>query len=217
MFSLIRTFTIVLACGACLLGGCATSRDVVSLSPPTPDKLAPSKGKEIYIHSVVDNRIFEAAPKSPNIPSLDPTEPQNKAIKLRAIARKRDTFGKGLGDILLNEEQTVESVIYDSLRQAFIESGYTVIENKANISKSSHVVDVQIDKFWSWMNPGFWAITLNTEIATEITVQNANDKDKKAIYVKAVDSFQTGLQENWLSVMNTALRDYISEVKTKFK
>jgi hypothetical protein len=217
MFSPIRIFTIVLVCGACFLGGCATSRDVVSLAPPTSDKRAPSKGIEIYIHSVVDKRIFEAAPKSPNIPSLDPTEPQTDSIKLRAIARKRDTFGKGLGDILLNEGQTVESVIYDSLRQAFIESGYTVLENKANMSKGSHVVDVKINKFWSWMNPGFWAITLSTEIATEITVKKANDNDKKTIYIKAADSFQTGVQENWLSVMNTALKDYISEVKAKFK
>jgi hypothetical protein len=213
----IRIFTIMLVSSACFLGGCATSRGVVSLATPTSDNLAPSKGIEIYIHSVVDKRIFEAAPKSPNIPSLDPAEPENETIKLRAIARKRNTFGKGLGDILLNEGQTVESVIHDSLRQAFIESGYIVIEDNSKMSKSSQVVDVQINKFWSWMNPGFWAITLSTEIATDITVKKANEEDKKTIYVKAADNFQTGVEDNWLSVMNTALKDYISEVKAKFK
>jgi hypothetical protein len=217
MLSPMRIFTIALLSGACFLNGCATSRGAVSLVTPTSDKLTTSNGIEIYIHSVVDKRIFEVAPKSPNIPSLDPAEPQNNAIKLRAIARKRNTFGKGLGDILLNEGQTVESVIYDSLRQAFIEGGYTVIENNANMSKSSHVVDVQINKFWSWMNPGFWAITLSTEIETDITVKKANDGDNKTIYVKASDSFQTGVDGNWLSVMNGALKDYISEVKAKFK
>lgn len=217
MLSPIRIVTIALVSGACFVNGCATSRGVVSLATPTSDKLMTSKGIEIYIHSVVDKRIFEAAPKSPNIPSLDPTESQNDTIKLRAIARKRNTFGKGLGDILLNEGQTVESVIHGSLRQAFIESGYTVIENNANMSKSSHIVDVQINKFWSWMNPGFWAITLSTEIATEITVRMPNDENKKTIYVKAADSFQTGVEDNYLSVMNSALKDYISEVKTKFK
>ena len=210
-------FTIALVVGACLLNGCATSRGVVSLATPTSDQLATSKGIEIYIHSVVDKRIFEVAPKSPNIPSLDPIEPQNDTIKLRAIARKRNTFGKGLGDILLSEGQTVESLVHDSLRQAFIESGYTVIENNVNTSKSSYVVDVQINKFWSWMNPGFWAITLSTEIATDITVKRANEEDKKTIYVKAADNFQTGVEGNWLSVMNSALKDYISEVKAKFK
>ena len=70
----IRIFTIALVFGACFLNGCATSRGVVSLATPTSDKLTTSKGIEIYIHSVVDKRIFEAAPRSPNIPSLDPSE-----------------------------------------------------------------------------------------------------------------------------------------------
>ncbi|MGB7949501.1 MAG: YajG family lipoprotein [Candidatus Binatia bacterium] len=217
MLSQMRIFTIILVFGACFLSGCATSRDVVYLATPTTGNFATSKGIEIYIRSVVDKRIFEAPPKSPDIPSLDPAEPENDTIKLRAIGRKRNTYGKALGDILLNEGQTVESVIYNSLRQAFIESGYTVIENNSNMSQSSQAVDVQINKFWSWMNPGFWAITLSTEIATDITVKKANEVDKKTIHVKAADNFQTGVEENSLSVMNSALKDYVSQVKAKFK
>lgn len=67
------------------------------------------------------------------------------------------------------------------------------------------------------MNPDFWAITLSTEIATDITVKTANDGDKKTVFVKAADHFQTGVEGNWQSVMNSALTDYISEVKEKFK
>jgi hypothetical protein len=126
------------------------------------------------------------------------------------------TFGKGLGDILLNEGQTVESVIHGSLRQAFIESGYIVIENKDNMSKRSQIVEVEVNKFWSWMNPGFWAITLSTEIETDITIKGSGT-DKKTIYVKAADHFQTGVEGNWVSVMNTALKEYISEIKAKFR
>ena len=36
------------------------------------------------------------------------------------------------------------------------------------------------------MNLGFWAITLSTEIATDIRV-NGSDTDKRTIYVKATD------------------------------
>jgi uncharacterized lipoprotein YajG len=216
MSSLMRVGAIVMVSSACLLTGCATSRGVIRLAVPELDNVATSNGIEIYIHSVVDKRIFEEAPKSPNIPSLDPSEPQNETIKLRAVARKRNTFGKGLGDILLEEGQTVESVIHDSLRQAFIESGYTIVENNAHMSKESQIVDVEINKFWSWMNPGFWAITLSTEIATDIHV-NGSDADKKTINVKAADHFQTGVEGNWLSVMKNALTDYISEVKRNFR
>ena len=212
-----RVFVIALFAGAFLLNGCATSRGLVSLTTPTSDNVAPGNGMEIYIRSVVDKRVFEDAPKSPDIPSLDPSEPQGEDIKRRAIARKRNTFGKGLGDILLNEGQTVMSVISDSLRQAFIEDGYTVVGSSANLGKNSRIVDVEINKFWSWMNPGFWAITLSTEIGTDVTIQGAGEGEKRIISVKAADHFQTGVDSNWLAVMHSALKDYINEVKTKMK
>jgi hypothetical protein len=216
MSSTKRFAAIVMIFGGCLLSGCATSRGIVRLDLPDADKVAASNGIEVYIHSVVDKRIFEKAPKSPNIPSLDPSEPQNEKIKLRAVARKRNAYGKGLGDILLEEGQTVESIINESLRQAFTENGYVIVENNAGMSKDLQVVDVEINKFWSWMNPGFWAITLSTEIATDIRVNGSNTA-KKTIHVKAADHYQTGVEGNWLSVMKSALKDYISEVKTHFR
>ena len=57
---------------------------------------------------------------------------------------------------------------------------------------------------------------LSTKIATDLRI-NGSDTDKKTIYVKAADNFQTGVEGNWLLVMNTALKDYISEVKTTFR
>lgn len=207
----------VLFFSAVLLHGCATSRGVVSLTPPASDKVGPTNGIKVYIQSVVDKRVFEEEPKNPDIPSLDPSEPQNANIRLRAIARKRNTFGKGLGDILLSEGQTVESVIRDSLGRALVENGYTIVDNPAASSQKHRVVDVQINKFWSWMNPGFWAITLSTEISTDISVRNGNEANKQTIHVKAEDHFQTGIEDNWLSVMNSALKDYKARVKEQFK
>jgi hypothetical protein len=93
---------------------------------------------------------------------------------------------------------------------------YTVVDNNASRSMGSQLVDVEINKFWSWMNPGFWAITLSTEIATDIRV-NGSDTDKRTIYVKATDHFQAATEGNWLAVMKDALTNYIAEVKTKFR
>jgi hypothetical protein len=67
------------------------------------------------------------------------------------------------------------------------------------------------------MNPGFWAITLSTEIGTDATIQAAGESEKKIVHVKAADHFQTGVDGNWLAVMHTALKDYINEVKTRIK
>jgi hypothetical protein len=171
--------------------------------------------KSIFIW-VVDNRVFDEAPRSPNIPSLDPSEPQDEKIKLRSIARTRNSFGKGLGDILLEEGQTVESVIHDSLRQSFIESGYTVVENNASMSKGSQIVDVEINKFCPGWIPAFgrsrWAQrSRRTSVSMEATRTN------RPIYVKATDHFQAATEGNWLAVMKDALTNYIAEVKTKFR
>lgn len=203
--------------GLAFLSGCATSRGEVELTIPTSTGAELSDGKEIYINSVVDKRLFEVKPKEPYIPSLDPDEPQSDSIKLRAIARKRNSYGKGLGDILLKEGQTVESIIYDSLKQAFIQNGYSIIENKKQITKDTYVVDSQINKFWSWMNPGFWALTLSTEISTDINIKKESETKNEEINVKVFDKFQTGSGSNWVSVMQVALRAYIKEVKSKLK
>jgi len=210
-------FTTAIVASAFFLNACATSRSLLSLATPSSDKIAQANGMEIYIRSVADKRIFEVNPRSPEIPSLDPSEPQNDHVRRRAIARKRSTYGKGLGDILLNEGQTVESVITDTLRQAFVENGYAIVRNDPNLSSNSKIVDVESKKFWSWMNPGFWALTLSTEINTDIVVKGTGAGEKQTIDVKAADHFQTGVDGNWQSVMQSALRDYISEVKTKLK
>ena len=197
------------------LNGCATSRGIVSLTPPVSGNYVPLNGKEIYIGTIIDKRIFVSNPSSPNIPSLDPDEDQSDKIKLRAIARKRNSFGKGLGDILLKEGQTVESLIRNSLRQAFIEKGYSVIENKEQVTNNTYIVNANINKFWSWMNPGFWAITLSTEISTDIGIKRLREIEKEKISVKSSDTFQTGSGRNWVEVMQRALKAYINEVKSK--
>lgn len=200
------------------LAGCATSRGVVELKTPTSKVTGPSNGKSIYINSVVDTRIFESKPTDPNIPSLDPGEEKNDQIKLRAVARKRNTYGMALGDILLKEGQTVESVIHDSLRQAFSENGYNVVENKQLVTSDTYIVDAHINKFWSWMNPGFWALRISAEISTGVGIKQENSTtNEETIDVKASDTFQTGAEGNWIEIMHSALKAYIEQVKLKLK
>lgn len=184
---------------AVILNGCATSRSIIDVPMPVSSvENSKYNGKEIYINSVTDKRIFEIKPPEPSTPSLDPSEEQGDKIKLRAIARKRNGYGMGLGDILLPEGKTVATLIDAVLRQAFIESGYKIINNKERITSNTYVVDAQINKLWSWMNPGFWALTLSTEISTEIAIKNNSVLDKKTIAAKVSDTFQSGKESNWM-------------------
>lgn len=195
-----------------VLTGCATSRSVVSINTPKLEHSTISNNKSVYIEAVNDQRVFEVAPKQPSIPSLDSSEESGAAITSRAIARKRNTFGAGLGDILLQEGQTVELLISKCLIEAFEVKGYKIVTSKEQIDRNTYLVTAHINKFWSWMNPGFWAITLSTEIATDIHIQSSGKKWQTNIFTSASDTFQTGVDGNWLEVMNSALKNYVNKV-----
>lgn len=200
-----------------LLGGCATGRSVLDIPTQTAEKVVASNGKDVYINPAVDKRAFQAKPSSPDIPSLDPNGDQSDKIKARAIGRKRNTYGMALGDILLSENQSIESLTHASIRQAFIENGYRIVDNKSQINSNTYIVDADINKFWSWMNPGFWALTLSTEISTGLTIKSPSGVSKQNVAVKASDNFQTGAEGNWIEVMNKALKAYVEDLKTKVK
>lgn len=211
-----KTLTIV-AFFIFFLSGCATDRAVVNLKIPEANIAPQSNGKSIFIGAVTDNRTFEENPSSPDIPSLGfgGAGSASDDLKKRAIARKRNSFGKALGDILLPENQTVESTIRDSLTRSFRELGYEVIPKKENLKADTIIIDTSIQKFWSWMNPGFVAITLSSEIGTKIVVSNQQDKPKE-IYVKSDGKYQASTEGNWLETMNECLQQFNIKVKERF-
>ena len=212
------TRNIIAAAFFCLtLVGCATNRSALDLSLPASTPAAQQNGKTVYINTALDKRIFQTAPSSPDIPSLDPSEDQNDKIKLRALGRKRNSYGKALGDILLTEGNTVETMTSASISQAFSESGYRVITNKNEVSSETVIVDANINKFWAWMNPGFWAIALSSEISTDLTLKTPANQQIKKVSVKASDNFQMATESNWVEVINKALQLYIDDLKSKLR
>ena len=198
-----------------LFSGCAVNRGEVYLQTPQEEQLAQSNGYSVFINSVNDNRVFEVKPRNQSIHSLKPNEKNDASIKARAIARKRNGFGAALGDILLKEGQTVSSVVKSSTEQAFLENGYELIDDKSQVTDKTLIVHIDINKFWSWMNPGFWAITLSSEISTDLTIKDLSQSKSEVISVKYADSFQAASESNWIEVMQKTLKLYISELKQK--
>ena len=201
-------------------GGCATNRGILSLQQPAPKVPAQVTGKTVFIDMVTDNREFQEHPSSQDIPSLgfEGAAAATAEVKKRAIARKRNTFGRALGDILLEEGQTVETVIRDALQRSFAEMGYTVVESKQDVTKETLVVDASIRKFWSYMTPGFWSIALTCDIATDLEVRPPDSitPQPETITVKVERHYQTASGGNWMEVMHQGLDQYVEEAKTKF-
>ena len=104
--------TISVAALLLLVSGCATNRGIIDVRvTPTPD---PQGKVMVKIVRVTDQRTFELRPDVASIPSLKDGQIDNKAITSRAIARKRNGYGKALGDILLPEGRTVEDLVEEA-------------------------------------------------------------------------------------------------------
>ena len=204
---LFRTASFALALTAGLLGGCATSRSELSIATPasaTAPRLANPNAPTAVVRVVKDARMFEQKPSEPSTPSLG-FEGSDKAtfeIKQRAVGRKRNSFGMALGDVLLQQGQSVEGLVRDSITEALRESGYNVVAGGA-VTTPSMEISADIKKFWSWVQPGFVAITVKSEIAVDLTVSSKTGVTPVSVSVEDPRQFVT--DSAWLEAIQKAL------------
>lgn len=200
-----RQLLFLLAASCIWLAGCATSRSEIRIESPTADaSAAPASGKLVAIRSISDARVFEEKPKEPSTPSLGfggaGAAPDD--VKARAIGRKRNAYGKALGDVLLEPGQTVEGLVRENLSVALAQAGYRVVEPG---TAGALALDVRIERFWSWFQPGFWAIKLHAQIATEVRAEGGA---AFTVEVKAEDSRQMAPESAWMEIIGLALEQY---------
>jgi hypothetical protein len=197
--------------------GCATNRSLVSIQQPASTQVQ-SNGKKVFIKVVTDNRQFQENPQTQDIPSIGfgGSTTSSDEAKKQAIGRKRNGFGKAMGDIFLDNGQTVETVIADALHQAFSSMGYDVIKTEQDVSGETLVVTAAIRNFWTYMTPGMLAITLSCNISTEINGVMAGKQVSENITVRADGNYQMGTDGNFIEVVQQALSKYIEQVRIKF-
>lgn len=209
-----KSVGLLAVCLSVSLVGCATSRSEIKLQAPTvaPSPAASAKtGRVVVIKSVVDERVFEQAPPDPSTPSLGfgGSDTATAQVKSQAIGRKRNGFGKALGDVLLQQGQTVQDVVRKNLALALQQSGYQV-KTQDDAGTNPVVLDVHIKKFWSWFQPGFWAITLHSDIAT--TLQAEGQGAPIEIEVHAEDKRQMATDKAWMEITQQGLDAYRAKV-----
>lgn len=197
------------------LSGCATSRGLIQV--PTPNTSASSQelsnSKKAIIALVEDNRTFQDKPTTPDIPSLkDGLAKATTEEKAKAVARKRNGYGKALGDILL-EKETVSELLQKRTTHALKQSGYEVIaNNETNRANADLILTIKINKFWSWFQPGFASIKIHSEIDTNVV--NAKDLNTAPlhIYSKVTKSAQIANGTKWVENIDGVLDDYESKL-----
>lgn len=207
-----RVGMLALTLATAVLTGCATSRSEVTLAMPTAGAKSPPNGKTIVIGEVRDERTFEQAPSEPSTPSLG-SAGSSDAERGRAVARKRNSFGQAMGDVLLQDGATVVGVVRQNVAAAFEQAGYRVVPAGSTASPAPVTVDVSIKKFWAWMRPGFWALSFNSNIETILAPVGSGTPTTVSVSVS--EGRQLGTDAAWIDIVQKALADYRVQAATK--
>lgn len=206
---------LVSLCVGIFLSGCAVGRGVVDVQ--VPPSSSPDAGTPVKIVSVVDKRVFQEKPPQPSMPSLKDGEIHDKAITSRAIARKRNSYGMALGDILLPEDRTVVSLTEEALTKALNEAGYRVLSEGDAGYADAAALTADIHQFWAWATPGFWEISLEFEskVALKGDWPVAGDTRNVRGYAKVGSVAAT--ESVWKEVLDKGLQDLVDKVRSVLK
>lgn len=208
-------FLLAAACLA-LLGGCATNRSYMKLDVSRGSAtVASASGKSVVIDAVQDARRFEENPSDPSVPSLKKGDQYklDAEERKRAIARKRNGFGKAIGDILLEDGQTVETLTRDLVADGFARHGYQVVAAGATAPSGAVHVNVKIDEFWAWFTPGMWTVDMEGKLHALISTSTGAQLDVRA-YGK--NSGASGKEDNWREAYERAFRDFAARFDEAF-
>ncbi|AMZ71180.1 MULTISPECIES: flagellar biosynthesis protein [Pseudomonas] len=187
------------------LVGCATSRSEVDIVGPAPQASTSGQGQQVYI-SAVDERVFQIKPRSADIPSLKNDEEVNDtSVTQRAIGRKRNGYGKGLGDVVLPSGRTVSQLVGNAVATAYQQAGYQVVNTP---TPSAANVNVHIIEYWSWFSPGAFSVAVNNKAHLKIETQGAAPLD---VVSGARDSMQLATDSDWKKINEQGLSAIVTE------
>lgn len=198
---------------AAALTGCATSRGVVA--PQMSAGSNPQNGLAVRIVNVEDKRVFEAQPKEASIPSLMDGNIGDKSLTSRAIGRKRNGFGKALGDVLLPEGQTVAGLAESTIARTLREAGYRVVTSTDTDYEQAIPVTAQIDKLWAWFRPGFWAIALESKYAITVDGNIPGLQTAPRLTGETRTTMQLATGSDWQKVIEDSLVNFATKLKEK--
>ncbi|MGO4304226.1 flagellar biosynthesis protein [Cupriavidus sp. RAF12] len=199
------------AAAASIVAGCAVGRDTIDV--PAPHGNNPASGKLVRIESVLDKREFQAAPPSADIASLDPDEDTGEGSKARAIGRKRNTYGKALGDVVLPEGKTVSGLVEGAITTAFQQSGYVVVHKGEEGYDRASPVSAQVTDFWAWFAPGFWSVSTNHKSEVQITGNVGALSGEKIIKTRVSESKQVVTSSDWREIVEKGLSAIAEQTK----
>ena len=122
-----------------------------------------------------------------------------------------------MADILLPEGRTVAQVVREAVVKAANDAGYAVVDEKSQRYAEALPLKIDIQQFWSWFSPGFWAIKVEFE---GIVVMNGSmivPTPVQEVRGYAMVEATAATDGVWQDVMQKGLADLIAQMKEKFR
>jgi len=178
LFFLIGAFLI-------LLQGCTTGPSLLTTHQDQTRTIALSPPR--------DDRIFNA-PDSHDI----------SHIKKQLIGFEVDKFGNIDANILLPQNQTVSDIIRRALTTGFEQAGFQVLNPDDAGYAQAPKINISIQKFHGWLNPGFWRLSLSLESEVTLSSDHPDLLPKLTIHNKSKHLPENGVtSQSWLTITKT--------------
>jgi hypothetical protein len=214
----VKPFHLAIAAVAasCFLTGCVTGRRSLDIglesgTGATPD--VPSKGSFMF-GAVTDARHFENKPSEPSTPSIDgDVNALSPAERGTFIGRQRNTYGHAMGDIVLPDGQTVGTKIVEIMTVGLKRRGYSVVAT----APTQGTVAVEIQDFWSWMTPGFVALSFEARLGCKVSIESVGRKATFEVRGYALNHGQIAKDKNWQEAFEEAFADFLKNFDVQLK
>lgn len=207
---------LLLASAIASLAGCATSRGELNVMINQGDN--PAGDKFVTIASVTDSRTFVLKAHDPSEPTLRDGKIDDKSLTSRAVARKRNTYGKALGDILLPENRTVADIVREATVKALRDKGYIVVDKDSPDFAKATPLSLTIKEFWCWISPGALTVALEHREIVDLSGTGlfvSGDSAEATGYIR-LKSAAAGTGA-WQNILDKGVESYITDLKGKLK
>jgi uncharacterized lipoprotein YajG len=212
----IPNIALIALAASSLLTGCVTGRrsfdvglEAGSMPPPQPS----TKGSVMF-GTVTDSRQFENKPDDPSTPSVNGDVNSVSADdRSHFIGRQRNGFGHAMGDITLPDGKTVQGKMVEIMSQDLMNQGYSVVAS----GPTAGTLNVDVLEFWSWMRPGFFALSFEAKIGCKVTITGNGKTATFRVRGSAVNHGQFAKDKNWQEAYEEAFADFLKDFDLQLK
>jgi hypothetical protein len=122
------------------------------------------------------------------------------------IGRQRNGFGHAMGDIALAADDSVTKRVRLLVEEGLKRKGYEIgVDPNAPYS-----VAVSVKEFWTWMTPGFIALTFEAKLLCVISVTDGGVVRTMIVKGYGINHGQVAKDANWQEAYDPAFEDFIA-------